>query len=74
MAINCHHQAAALYRELGMPEDWAREQFNQGNAWCDLPEEGHSEKWEQVLRFMKGRSKSEPEKRPRNCMRPRCKT
>lgn len=48
-AINCHHQAAALYRELGMPEDWAREQFNQGNAWCELPEQEHSEKWEQAI-------------------------
>lgn len=53
-AINCHHQAAALYRELGMPEDWAREQFNQGNAWCDLREEGHSEKWEQAIVLYEG--------------------
>jgi tetratricopeptide (TPR) repeat protein len=53
-AINCHHEAAALYRELAMPEDWAREQFNQGNAWCELPEEGHSEKWEQAIALYEG--------------------
>ena len=52
--INCHSQAASLYRELGLPEDWAREQFNQGNAWCELPEEGHSEKWEQAIALYEG--------------------
>jgi tetratricopeptide (TPR) repeat protein len=45
---------ASLYRELGLPEDWAREQFNQANVWCDLPEEGHSEKWTQAILLYEG--------------------
>jgi tetratricopeptide (TPR) repeat protein len=52
-AIDCHSQAAALYRELGMPEDWAREQFSQANAWCELTEEEYPEKWEQAVGLYK---------------------
>lgn len=37
-------EAAALYRQAGQVEDWARIQFNLGNCWCELSElagEGH---------------------------------
>ncbi len=49
-ALDCHRTAAELYRSRGHLDDWAREEFNQGNAWCELPEEVYPEKWQQAIR------------------------
>ncbi len=48
-AIDCCRQAAALYHEHHRMDEWAREQFNQGNAWCELPEDRFPEKWERAV-------------------------
>ena len=48
-ALDCHRAAAVLYRGQGMLDDWAREEYNQGNAWCELPEEEYPEKWQQAI-------------------------
>lgn len=45
LAVDCHRQAAAFYWAAGRPEDWAREEHNLGNCWCELPEVESSEKW-----------------------------
>ena len=42
-AAECHAGAAALYRGRGELEDWARAEFNLGNACCDL------EKWAEAI-------------------------
>jgi tetratricopeptide (TPR) repeat protein len=44
-AIVCHEEAAAIYGTSGLPDEWAREEFNQANAWCDLPASEFPEKW-----------------------------
>lgn len=48
-AIDCCRRAAALYRKKFKDDDCAREQFNQANAWCELPEDEFPEKWEQAV-------------------------
>lgn len=48
-ALDCHRAAAALYRSRDMLDDWAREEYNQGNAWCELPEEDCPDKWHQAI-------------------------
>lgn len=48
-AIDCCRQAAALYHKQYKPEDRAREQFNEANAWCELPEDAFAEKWERAI-------------------------
>ena len=48
-ALECHRTATDLYRSLGQLDDWAREEYNQGNAWCELPEEEYPEKWQQAI-------------------------
>jgi len=39
-------EAAELYAALGLAEDWAREQYNLGNAFCDVPESDAPQKWQ----------------------------
>jgi tetratricopeptide (TPR) repeat protein len=48
-AIACHQEAAEIYSGSGLPDDWAREEFNQANLWCDLPEAEAPEKWEEAI-------------------------
>ncbi len=48
-ALECHRTAAELYLSRDQLEDWAREEYNQGNAWCGLPEEEHPDKWQQAI-------------------------
>lgn len=36
-AISILSEAAGLYASTGLEDDWAREQYNLGNAFCDLP-------------------------------------
>jgi tetratricopeptide (TPR) repeat protein len=49
-AIACHEEAAEIYRLSGELDDWAREEFNQANIWCDLPEAEFSEKWTEAIK------------------------
>ncbi len=48
-ALDCHRTAADLYKRRGELDDWAREEYNQGNAWCELPEEDYPDKWQQAI-------------------------
>lgn len=48
-ALDCHRTAAELYKSHNQLNDWAREEYNQGNAWCELPEEDYPEKWEHAI-------------------------
>ena len=48
-AIRCYEEAAKIYAEEHRPDDWAREQFNLGNAWCEMPEGEYPEKWRQAI-------------------------
>ena len=47
-AIDCFEQAAGIYREAERFDDWAREEFNLGNVWCELPEAAFPAKWEKA--------------------------
>jgi tetratricopeptide (TPR) repeat protein len=48
-ALECHRTASELYFSRNQLDDWAREEYNQGNAWCELPEEEHPDKWQQAV-------------------------
>jgi tetratricopeptide (TPR) repeat protein len=48
-AIACHQEAAEIYARLGRPNDWAREEFNQADAWCELAESKFPDKWTQAV-------------------------
>ena len=48
-AIACHEEAAEIYRSNNLLEEWAREEFNLANAWCELPEEEFPEKWAESI-------------------------
>jgi tetratricopeptide (TPR) repeat protein len=51
-AIECHIEAAAIYRSLGMADDWGRTQFNLGNSYCELSEITGEDYWQEaVLHF-----------------------
>ncbi len=48
-AMPFHGEAAEIYRRLGLLEDWAREEYNLGTAYCDLPESGAPAKWQSAI-------------------------
>jgi tetratricopeptide (TPR) repeat protein len=48
-AIRCYERAAEIYVETGRLNDWAREQFNLGNAWCEMPEPEFPDKWAKAI-------------------------
>jgi tetratricopeptide (TPR) repeat protein len=48
-AIACHQEAARIYRRGDQTNDWAREEFNQANIWCDLPEAEFPQKWTEAI-------------------------
>jgi tetratricopeptide (TPR) repeat protein len=48
-AIQCYEAAVEIYGETGRPNDWAREQFNLGNAWCEMAEDTYPEKWSRAI-------------------------
>jgi tetratricopeptide (TPR) repeat protein len=48
-AIDCFGQAAEIYREFEKRDDWAREQYNLGNAWCEMTESESPSKWEKAI-------------------------
>ncbi len=48
-AIDCNRHAARIYAGCSKLDDWARQEFNLGNACCDLSEitgEGH---WQEAI-------------------------
>jgi tetratricopeptide (TPR) repeat protein len=42
-------EAAAIYRKLGRLGEWAREEYNLGNACCDMPLSQMPQKWQQAV-------------------------
>jgi tetratricopeptide (TPR) repeat protein len=48
-SLDCLERAARIFRELGKLDDWAREHFNLGSAWCEMPEAEFPEKWQQAI-------------------------
>jgi tetratricopeptide (TPR) repeat protein len=48
-AIRCYEEAAEIYAGARKLDDWAREQFNLGNVWCEMAEAEFPEKWEQAI-------------------------
>jgi tetratricopeptide (TPR) repeat protein len=48
-AIACHGEAAAMYRAIGNPGDWARTQFNLGNSCCELSEATGEDHWQEAV-------------------------
>jgi len=45
-AIRYLSAAADVYATRGLTDDWAREQFNLGNAFCDVPDSSGPRKWQ----------------------------
>ena len=50
-SIDCFQQAAEIYLESGKQDDWAREQYNLGNTWCEMPETEFPAKWEKAIGY-----------------------
>ena len=48
-AISCFKDAARTYLGFGNLEAWAREEYNLGNSYCELPEETTPGKWEEAI-------------------------
>ena len=48
-ALDCHRAAATLYLSWNQLDDWAREEYNQGTACCELPEDKYPEKWKHAI-------------------------
>ena len=34
---------------MGLIEDWAREEFNQANCWCELSEREYPPQWAEAI-------------------------
>lgn len=49
-AMECHQMAASIYQSCGAGDDWARSEYNLGNAWCELPEGDFPQKWSEAIR------------------------
>jgi len=49
-AIACYRDAAEIYQRKNFPEKWAREEYNQANVWCDLPQSEFPEKWIEAVK------------------------
>ena len=47
--IDRAERAAAQFRAQGKLDAWAREQYNLGNAWCNVPEAAFPAKWEKAI-------------------------
>jgi tetratricopeptide (TPR) repeat protein len=48
-AMRCYEEAAETYATAGRLDDWARERFNLGNLWCEMPETTYPEKWQRAI-------------------------
>ena len=44
-------EAAELFATLGLADDWAREQYNLGNAFCDVPKSDAPRKWQLAVEY-----------------------
>ena len=44
-------EAAELYATLGLVDEWAREQYNLGNAFCDIPQSDAPRKWQLAVEY-----------------------
>ncbi len=49
-AIACHQEAGEIYWTSQLRDAWAREEFNQANLWCDLPEAEFPAKWKEAVK------------------------
>lgn len=49
-ALPLLEEAARIYQELAMEEDWARTEYNLGNVCCELAGAGDASLWEQAVR------------------------
>lgn len=49
-ALALLHEAAEIYRKFGLLREWAREQYNLGNTYCDMPASQVPDKWQQAVR------------------------
>jgi tetratricopeptide (TPR) repeat protein len=49
-AIECYENAAGIYFSQSVFREWARMQFNLGNAWCEVSEDDFPDKWEKAVR------------------------
>ncbi len=48
-ALDCHRAAASMYQGRNQLDDWAREEYNLGNIWCEMPDEEFPGKWQQAI-------------------------
>lgn len=48
-AIDCHRVAASIYLNRGAADRWAEEQYNLGNAWCEVCEAEYPAKWNRAI-------------------------
>lgn len=48
-AIECYEKAADIYFLQSQFREWARMQFNIGNAWCEMPGDDCPGKWEKAI-------------------------
>lgn len=48
-AIECRRQAAEIYLGRKKLEDWARQEFNLGNAFCDLSDVAGEDHWREAI-------------------------
>ena len=48
-ALRCYEEAARNYSQAGQMNDWAREQFNLGNLWCEMPAKTNPQKWQRAI-------------------------
>lgn len=48
-AIECYREAARIYAESALRDDWARAVFNLGNALCDLSEISGEDHWQEAV-------------------------
>jgi tetratricopeptide (TPR) repeat protein len=49
-AIECHEQAAGIFQAEGQLDAWAREEFNLGNAFSELPKGTAPNQWQEAIR------------------------
>jgi tetratricopeptide (TPR) repeat protein len=49
-AVSPLEEAAQIYQDLGLQEEWARTEYNLGNASCELAEVGVPSMWEKAVR------------------------
>jgi tetratricopeptide (TPR) repeat protein len=48
-AIDCQQRAASIFWDARAVEEWAREEYNAGNTWCELTEREYPGKWQKAI-------------------------